>query len=199
MTDDSHRCGPSDRAVLPHVGFRGGIGVRVILRPDAGWGDATFDGAWWPRGNDLAAELSQLITELLRRGVRVERFAYCLDAWPSLPRRIAVPGGVVRAGGFRTLDPQVVSLTWAGGTRRGDLLVVPPETDAITGARALRLCGTRRRLPRSPQRVMATAATTPVPQVTVPVPRRGHPARELPSTAGWAGPTPDARPRRMSS
>ena len=75
-----------------------------------------------------------------------------------------VLGRVVRTGGFRSMDPQVVCLTWAGGNRRADLLVVPPETDVITGARALRLC-TRRGLPRSPQMVLAAAKATPIPQV----------------------------------
>ena len=58
----------------------------------------------------------------------------------------------------------MVCLTWDGGTRRADLLVVPPETDVLTGARALRLC-TRRGLPRSPQMVLAAARSTPLPQV----------------------------------
>jgi hypothetical protein len=62
------------------------------------------------------------------------------------------------------MNPQVVCLTWAGGSRRADLLVVPPETDVLTGARALRLC-MRRGLPRSPQMVLAAARSTPLPQV----------------------------------
>jgi hypothetical protein len=62
------------------------------------------------------------------------------------------------------MDPQVVCVTWGGGSRRADLLVVPPETDVVTGARALRLC-TRRGLPRSPQMVLAAARATPIPQV----------------------------------
>ena len=69
-----------------------------------------------------------------------------------------------RTGGFRSMDAGVVCLTWAGGVRRADLLVVPPETDVITGARALRLC-TRRGLPRSPQMVLAAARSQPLPQV----------------------------------
>jgi hypothetical protein len=100
--------------------------------------------------------------------VRVERFTYSFDAWPPLPRRIAVPGRVVRTGGFQNMDPQVVSVSWAGGTRRADLLVIPPETDAITGVRALRLCCTHLSLPRSSQLVMAIARATPTPQVTLP-------------------------------
>ena len=83
-----------------------------------------------------------------------------------MPRKIVVGGRIVRTGGFRSMDPGVVCLTWDGGTRRADLLVVPPETDVLTGARALRLC-TRRGLPRSPQMVLAAARSTPLPQVPV--------------------------------
>ena len=148
----------------PEPGFRGGIDVRVSLRDGAGDGESAFDGAWFPRGRDLAVELPELIAELDRRGVRVERFTYALDAWAPVARKLEVQGRVVRTGGFRSMDPLVVCLTWDGGTRRADLLVVPPETDVLTGARALRL-STRRGLPRSPQMVMAAARSTPLPQV----------------------------------
>ena len=62
------------------------------------------------------------------------------------------------------MDPGVVCLTWAGGGQVAHLLVVPPDTDVITGVRALRLC-TRRGLPRSPQMVLAAARSQPLPQV----------------------------------
>jgi Family of unknown function (DUF5994) len=145
-------------------GFRGGIDVRVSLRDDAGSGNATFDGAWFPRSRDLAVEVPELIAELDRRGVRVERFTYALDAWDPAPRKVVVLGRTVRTGGFRSMDPYIVCLTW--GHRRADLLVVPPETDVLTGARALRLA-TRRGLPRAPQLVLAAARSTPLPQVAV--------------------------------
>ena len=148
----------------PEPGFRGGIDVRVSLRAEAGDGNSAFDGAWFPRSRDLAAELPELIAELERRDVRVERFTYALDAWLPVPRKIAVNGRIVRTGGFRSMNPLVVCLTWDAGARRADLLVVPPETDVLTGARALRLC-TRRGLPRSPQMVLAAARSTPLPQV----------------------------------
>ncbi len=152
-------------AAIPE-GFRGGIDVRVSLRADAGTGGSAFDGAWFPRTRDLGVEVPELIAELDRRGVRIERFTYALDAWSPMPRKIVVQGRVVRTGGFRSMDPGVVCLTWDGGTKRADLLVVPPETDVLTGARALRLC-TRRGLPRSPQMVLAAARSTPLPQVPV--------------------------------
>ena len=152
---------------LPEAeGHRGGIDVRVSIRSDAGDGDQGFDGAWFPRSRDLAVEVPELIAALDRRGVRVERFTYALDAWLPAPRKVVVGGRVVRTGGFRSMDAGTVCLTWAGGNKRADLLVVPPETDVVTGARALRLC-TRRGLPRSPQMVMAAARATPLPQVPV--------------------------------
>jgi len=151
------------------AGFRGGIDVRVSLRDGAGDGGSPFDGGWFPRSRELAVELPELIAELDRRGVRVERFTYPLDAWSPVPRKVTVQGRVVRTGGFRSMDPGVVCLTWGDG-RRADLLVVPPETDVLTGARALRLA-TRRGLPRSPQMVLAAARSTPLPQVPV-LPRR---------------------------
>jgi len=144
--------------------FRGGIDVRVSLRDGAGDGNSAFDGAWFPRGRDLDVELPELIAELERRGVRIERFTYSLEAWEPAPRKLVLRDRVVRTGGFRSMDPLVVCLTWNGGSRRADLLVVPPETDVLTGARALRLC-TRRGLPRSPQMVLAAARSTPLPQV----------------------------------
>ena len=146
------------------AGFRGGIDVRVSLRENAGDGASAFDGGWFPRSRDLAVEVPELIAELDRRGVRVERFTYALDAWSPVARKVVVQGRTVRTGGFRSMDAGVVCLTWAGGTRRADLLVVPPETDVLTGARALRLC-TRRGLPSSPQMVLAAARSTPLPQV----------------------------------
>ena len=55
------------------------------------------------------------------------------------------------------------------GDRRLDLVVVPPEADALTGVRALRLAGLREDS-GSPQRVLAAAGSRPRPEV---VPLRG--------------------------
>jgi Family of unknown function (DUF5994) len=153
------------RTAPVHEGFRGGIDVRVSLREDPGDGTAAFDGAWFPRSRDLAVEVPELIAELDRRGVRVERFTYPLDVWMPAPRKVVVSGRTVRTGGFRSMDPHVVCLSWAG-SRRADLLVVPPETDVLTGARTLRLA-VRRGLPRAPQLVLAAARSNPLPQVPV--------------------------------
>src|SRR6478672_7862079 len=109
------------RTALVPEGFRGGIDVRVSLRADAGSGGQAFDGAWFLRTRDLAVEVPELIAEVERRGVRIERFTYALDAWAPVPRKVVVQGRIVRTGGFRSMDPQVVCLTWDGGTKRADL------------------------------------------------------------------------------
>ena len=156
--------GHGPRPIPRQRGFRAGIDVRVSIRPDAGWGGAAYAGAWWPRSGELTVELPELIAELDRRGMRIERFTYSLAGWPPLPRRFAVQGRLLRTGWFRSMDPQVVCLAWAGN-RRADLLVVPPETDVLTAARALRLCVTSPDLPLSPQGVLALARVAPDPQV----------------------------------
>jgi hypothetical protein len=143
--------------------FRAGIDVRVSVRPDGGSSDSALDGAWWPRTRDLAVEIPELIAALDRRGIEIERFTYPLGAWGPAPRKIVVGGRTVRTGGFSAMDPQTVCLTTNGGARRLDLVVVPPEADALTGARALRI--STRPGPRTPLLVLAAAGCPPVPQV----------------------------------
>ena len=147
------------------AGFRGGIDVRVSLRAGAGDGNSAFDGALVPAH-----------PRPRRRGARADRRARPARrpgrAVHLRPRRLVARGAQARSSATGSCAPAasaawtrgVVCLTWDGGARRADLLVVPPETDVLTGARALRLC-TRRGLPRSPQMVLAAARSTPLPQV----------------------------------
>jgi hypothetical protein len=150
------------------AGFRNGIDVRVRLRREGAGADVAFDGAWWPRSRDLAAELPELVAALATLGVRAERFTYPADVWQPVDRKVHVAGRTVRTGAFRSMDQQLVSLT-VDGDRRLDLLVVPPEADALTGVRALRMAGLREDS-SSPQRVLAAAGSRPRPEV---VPIRG--------------------------
>ncbi|MQA32324.1 hypothetical protein GCU49_01915 [Modestobacter roseus] len=145
------------------AGFRNGIDVRVRLRREGTRADVPVDGAWWPRSRDLAAELPELVAALAGLGVRVERFTYPSTVWQPVERRIAVAGRIVRTGAFTSMDPQLVSLT-VEDDRRLDLLVVPPEADALTGVRALRLAGLKENSGTA-QRVLATAGARPGPEV----------------------------------
>jgi hypothetical protein len=145
------------------AGFRNGIDVRVRLRRDGVSADSAVDGAWWPRSRDLATELPELIAALDLLGVRMERFTHPAEPWGPVARKVVVNGRTVRTGAFRSMDPQLVSLSVDGG-RRIDLLVVPPEADALTGVRALRMSGLRDGR-STPQRLLAAAGSRPVPEV----------------------------------
>ena len=145
------------------TGFRNGIDVRVRLRRGGASAEAAFDGAWWPRSRDLATELPELVAALDLLGVRVDRFTHPVEPWGPVDRKVVVNGHVVRTGAFHSMDPQLVSLVVDGG-RRVDLLVVPPEADALTGVRALRMSGQRDER-STPQRVLAAAGSRPLPEV----------------------------------
>lgn len=145
------------------AGFRNGIDVRVRLRGESATTESAFDGAWWPRSRDLATELPELVAALQLLGVRMERFTHPVEPWGPVDRKVVVNGRVVRTGAFRNMDAQLVSLTVDGG-RRLDLLVVPPEADALTGVRALRMAGLRDER-STPQRLLAVAGSRPIPEV----------------------------------
>ena len=62
---------------VPDTGFRGGIDVRVSLRDGAGDGGSAFDGAWFPRGRDLAVTLRNfLLMERRLRALHVLHFCH---------------------------------------------------------------------------------------------------------------------------
>ncbi|MFG1791796.1 DUF5994 family protein [Nocardia sp. NPDC049149] len=62
---------------------------RLRLRPK-GRPDAYIDGAWWPRSDDLSAELPDLLAVLAVRLGLVSRVVYDQASWPPAPRQIAV-------------------------------------------------------------------------------------------------------------
>ena len=57
--------------------------------------------------------------------------------WPVIPRKVPVQGHVVKVGWFEAeQDPhKLLLLSYTAG--RWDLLVIPPETDAVTAARLM--------------------------------------------------------------
>ncbi|GLZ53980.1 DUF5994 family protein [Actinomycetospora sp. NBRC 106378] len=97
---------------------------RLRLKPQ-GPTSGYVDGAWWPRSDDLSAELPPLLTDLAPRVDPVARVAYHLDDWGPAPRRL--PRGQVRLEGFRTTAPHTVTLVGPAGVRLV-LLVIPPST-----------------------------------------------------------------------
>jgi hypothetical protein len=112
--------------------------ARISLSAHLNTPHTAVDGAWWPRSTDLAAELPSLVAALDERGLRISRISYSLSAWDTTPHRVQAGGRTVRTGGFRVIDPTLVSLTPAGGAGQPvDLRVVPPDTDPEVAAREL--------------------------------------------------------------
>ncbi|MEX5717121.1 DUF5994 family protein [Geodermatophilus maliterrae] len=103
----------------------------------------TLDGAWWPRTQDLSQELSGLVEELHRRGIRVTRVGYHPTAWGPTPRRLEADGRTIRLGWFRGLDPHQLNLTGDPARGRVDLLVIPPDTTAASAEQAFAAAGDR--------------------------------------------------------
>lgn len=112
--------------------------ARLNLKPDAA-ATGSVDGAWWPASRDLAAELPAVMAEASTRLGPVERVAYNIGAWATVPRKLRIDDATVRMAGFHSLDPDTVQLI--GARRRLTLLVVPPDTDEQTADSVLAAAG----------------------------------------------------------
>jgi hypothetical protein len=65
---------------------------RLRLKPKAERGDY-IDGAWWPRSDELTAELPDLLAVLTVRLGPVWRVVYDPTGWSDAPRQTTVHGG----------------------------------------------------------------------------------------------------------
>jgi hypothetical protein len=85
------------------------------------------DGAWWPHGDDLAAELPDLLAVLSVRLGRIDRVLYNLNEWEKAPAKLATGGRTVRLDGYRRQPVNTVEVL---GLKSGRivLLVVPAHT-----------------------------------------------------------------------
>lgn len=115
--------------------------LRLQLKPE---GPATgyVDGGWWPRSQDLTAELPALAEALAVSLGRIERVAFALSAWDQTPRRFEVDGYRVHMEGFTYQNQNIIHLT---GSNRGrvSLLVIPPEMADAAGQDALETAARR--------------------------------------------------------
>jgi len=100
-----------------------------------------FDGGWWPRSWNLAAELPGLLAALCATGYHAHRVTYNLTARDPPPHTLAVPGQVVKLDGYRGQDPAVIGFLDIASSHRVDLLVIPPDIDPGVAERALVLAG----------------------------------------------------------
>ncbi|MGY2060892.1 DUF5994 family protein, partial [Nocardia gipuzkoensis] len=101
-------------------------GARLRLRSDTPI-PGYIDGAWWPRSDDLAAELPDLLALLRPRLGPIHRVTYHLTEWSSVPRRFADAGRRVRLDGYRLKPVHTLDVLGVDGERIA-LFVVPPKT-----------------------------------------------------------------------
>jgi hypothetical protein len=109
--------------------------LRLNLKSDAAQ-PSRFDGGWWPRTSQPAAELPILVRALTVRLGMIKRIAYNFDTWPGMARHLVVDGHAVRLEGFPGQDPYSLRIT---SVVRGVfcLLVVPPDVSEQAGCAAL--------------------------------------------------------------
>ena len=86
------------------------------------------DGAWWPRSDDLAAELPDLLAVLSVRLGRIDRVLYNLNEWAKACAKLGTGGRAVRLDGYRRQPINTVEVL---GLNRDKIVlqVVPPNTD----------------------------------------------------------------------
>ncbi|BBZ32390.1 DUF5994 family protein [Mycolicibacterium confluentis] len=101
---------------------------RLRLKPKEA-SSGTVDGAWWPRSDDLSAELPDLLAVLSVRLGDIERVQYALPEWKSVPRTINTGAARVKLDGYQRQPHCTVGIL-GQGRQKLTLLVVPPYTDA---------------------------------------------------------------------
>ncbi|MEU9073560.1 DUF5994 family protein [Kitasatospora sp. NPDC004745] len=110
--------------------------ARLSLTP-GGVRPGRLDGAWWPRSRDLLLELPALAADIDERWGRITRITVNPAQWPVVPHRIPVTGHTVHAGWFSAEQDEHSIAVFSYAPRRLNLLVVPPETDAVGAARLM--------------------------------------------------------------
>lgn len=100
---------------------------RLRLKPKA-LSTGRVDGAWWPRSDDLTAELPDLLAVLSVRLGAIARVAFGLNEWAKAPAKLVTDGGLVRLDGFRIQPVHTVEVLGVNGAKIV-LLVVPLYTD----------------------------------------------------------------------
>jgi hypothetical protein len=116
---------------------------------------------------NLPHELPALVEELHHRGVRVTRVGYGPARWDPAPTRLSADGRVIRLGWFRTIDPQLLSLTGDLTRTRVDLLVLPPDATEATARKGF-AAATAVGNDRSATALLADVSAAGVPSVPPP-------------------------------
>ena len=100
---------------------------RLRLKPKAPH-SGYVDGGWWPRSDDLSAELPDLLAVLSVRLGRIDRVMYNLSEWAKAPAKLATGGRRVRLDGYQRQPTNTVEVLGLNRNRIA-LLVVRPNAD----------------------------------------------------------------------
>src|SRR6476619_333299 len=100
---------------------------RLRLKPKAPQ-SGYVDGAWWPRSDDLAAELPDLLAVLSVRLGRIDRVMYNLNEWAKASAKLATGGRGVRLDCYQRQPTNTVEVLGLNRNRIA-LLVVRPNAD----------------------------------------------------------------------
>ena len=105
---------------------------RPLLRLESTTdGTASIDGVWCPRGNDLVAELPDLLTAVANRLGPIHRVIYHLDEWATAPRKLASGGRLVRLDGYRHMPRHTLGVLAVSGAQLTVAVVTPSDTETI--------------------------------------------------------------------
>ncbi len=99
---------------------------RLLLKPEA-IRSGCVDGAWWPRSEDLASELPELLAALQDRLGSIDSVSYKVGDWAKRPSSLLFDGRAVDLGGNRRQPPNTLEVIGLDRSRIV-LLVVPPHT-----------------------------------------------------------------------
>lgn len=102
--------------------------VRLLLR-DPDDRSTGVDGAWWPRGGNLTAELHDLVCALTHRLGRTERIAFDWNALSISQRSIDPPDGIDLIGPAPDQPRNQIHVFGRHGTCLR-LLIIEPMLDA---------------------------------------------------------------------
>jgi hypothetical protein len=168
---------------------------RLTMVPAGGGDRGALDGAWWPHGRDLAAELPALIsglngwldTPIPGHGAHVSRISINLTSWDAVPAHVDHTGRRVRLSWFGTVDAHTLAVTCTDGSHL-ELLTIPPQADP---RQALAVTATAID-PANTLRGAAILARVMPELLRGPGPDRRWAARAAAPAPAWS-PTPDGR------
>ena len=100
---------------------------RLRLKPK-GRISGYVDGAWWPHGDDLTAELPDLLAVLSVRLGPIERVMFNVNEWAMSPAKLSTGARDVRLDGYHHQPVNTVEVIGVNRSRTA-LLVVPPNAD----------------------------------------------------------------------